>query len=74
MESKKRRKSTKRRAKRMKKTESEQIQLTNHEKNMLRKLARSFEQVEKARQEWARKAIIKREDKEDEKYRRKIVK
>ena len=74
MESKKRSKSTKRRAKRMKKTESEQIQLTNHEKNMLRKLARSFEQVEKARQEWARKAIIKREDKEDEKYRRKIVK
>ena len=58
----------------MKKTESEQIQLTNHEKNMLRKLARSFEQVEKTRQEWARKAIIKREDKEDEKYRRKIVK
>lgn len=58
----------------MKKTEPERIQLTNHEKNMLRKLARSFEQVEKARQEWTRKAIIKREDKEDEKYRRKIVK
>lgn len=58
----------------MKKTESEQIQLTNHEKNMLRKLARSFEQIEKARQEWAKKAIIKQEDKEDEKYRRKIVK
>lgn len=58
----------------MKKTESERIQLTNHEKNMLRKLARSFAEVEKARQEWARKAIIKREDKEDEKYRRKIVK
>lgn len=58
----------------MKKIESEQIQLTNHEKNMLRKLARSFEQVEKARQAWAKKAIIKQEDKEDEKYRRKIVK
>lgn len=58
----------------MKKTESERIKLTNHEKNMLRKLARSFEQIEKARQEWAKKAIIKQEDKEDEKYRRKIVK
>lgn len=58
----------------MKKTESERIQLTNHEKNMLRKLARSFEQIEKARQEWAKKAIIKKEDAEDAPYRRKIVK
>lgn len=58
----------------MEKTESERIQLTNHEKNMLRKLARSFAEVEKARQEWAKKAIIKQEDAEDEKYRRKIVK
>lgn len=54
----------------MKKTESEPIQLTNHEKNMLRKLARQFAQNEKNK----RKAIIMQEDKEDEKYRRKIVK
>lgn len=58
----------------MKKTESERIQLTNHEKNMLRKLARSFAEVEKARQEWARKAIIKREDAEDAPFRKKITK
>lgn len=54
----------------MEKTESEQIQLTNHEKNMLRNLARQFAQNEKNK----RKAIIMQEDAEDEKYRRKIVK
>lgn len=53
----------------MKKTESEPIELNNHEKMLIRKLARMIRKGETARAKQ-----IKQEDKEDEKYRRKIVK
>lgn len=52
-----------------KKTESKPIELTNHEKMIIRKLARAIK-----RGELERKARIEREDAEDNKYRRKIVK
>lgn len=53
----------------MKKTESEPIELNNHEKMVIRKLAKEIK-----RAEIERKARIEREDAEDNQYRRKIVK
>lgn len=53
----------------MKKTESAPIELNNHEKLLIRKLAREIK-----RAEMERKARIEREDAEDNQYRRKIVK
>ena len=53
----------------MKKSESEPIELNNHEKLLIRRLAREIR-----RAELERKARIEREDAEDNQYRRKIVK
>ena len=58
----------------MKKSESPKIQLTNHEKHMLRKLAKGHEDIKRVRSDWERKCRIKREDEEDAPFRRKIVK
>lgn len=52
-----------------KKTESKPIELTNHEKMMIRRLARLIK-----RDERKRKAIIEQEDAEDAPFRRKIIK
>lgn len=53
----------------MKKSESEPIELNNHEKLLIRRLAKEIR-----RAELERKARIEREDAEDNQYRRKIVK
>lgn len=53
----------------MKKTKSEPIELNNHEKMLIRKLARMIRKGETARAKQ-----IKQEDKEDAPFRRKIVK
>lgn len=51
----------------MKKTESAPIKFNNHEKMLIRRIVRFYREID-------RKARIKKEDAEDEKYRRKIVK
>lgn len=53
----------------MKKTESKPIELTNHEKMLIRRIAKFIR-----RGEIDRKAIIEKEDAEDAPFRRKIVK
>lgn len=53
----------------MKKTESAPIELNNHEKLLIRRLAKAIE-----RGELERKARIEREDAEDNKYIKRIVK
>ena len=53
----------------MKKTDSAPIELNNHEKLLIRRLAKIIRKGETARAKQ-----IKQEDKEDEKFRRKIVK
>lgn len=52
-----------------KKTESAPIELSNHEKMLIRRIARMIRKGETER-----KTRIEREDAEDNKYRRKIVK
>lgn len=53
----------------MKKTESAPIELNNHEKMLIRRLAKIIRKGETARAKQ-----IKQEDKEDAPFRRKIVK
>jgi len=53
----------------VKKTESAPIELNNHEKLLIRRLAKAIK-----RGELERKARIERENAEDNQYRRKIVK
>lgn len=53
----------------MKKSESAPIELNNHEKMLIRKLARMIRKGESTRAKQ-----IKQEDKEDAPFRRKIVK
>lgn len=53
----------------MKKTESEPIKLNNHEKLLIRRLAREIK-----RAEIERKARIERENAEDNQYIKRIVK